>query len=118
MDQPAICSAFDGGSTRFYAVDPAAGPNERLTALATVPGQVFVHDRSDRGWIVGWWERGPAAFEPARHEAIRLLPASGEWLSHLALGDTVLASVSSRGDRSTIRVYSMPDVFRLHGPLR
>jgi hypothetical protein len=107
VDQPAICSAFDGSRTRFYAVSAAAG-GERLTPLATAPGRIYVRDASDRGWIVGWWEYTPVALAPALREAIRVVPSDGERPFHLAVGETVIASVSPRGDRSTIRVYSMP----------
>jgi hypothetical protein len=105
LDQPALCASFDGGSTRFFAVNPAT---RRLDSLATVRDQVFLRDSGDRDWLLGWWNHAPAAFQPRLREAIRVVPDEGDHPYQLAIGETVLASVSPRRGRSMIRVYPMP----------
>jgi hypothetical protein len=106
LDQPAICSSFDGSTTRFFAVDPAA--HGRLTARAALPEWTFTEDGGDWGWSVISWRRRTAILHSTLVDAILLVPSDRDRPDALAVGETVLASVSSHGNQSTVRVYSLP----------
>jgi hypothetical protein len=105
---PALCSAFDGGTTRFFALDPDIEANGRLKALAAVPGWALLEDAGDRGWFSVSQGRDLVAFRPAQGEGILVAPSDGERPYQLAVGETVVAAVSSSGKGDRVRVYSLP----------
>jgi hypothetical protein len=104
-DEGTICAAFDGTRTHFFGVDPAA----QVNALASVVGRVYLHGDTEQGWIVGWWDRQLTLFRPATRQAIRVPAADGNRVGHLAVGDTMVAAVSSNGGGSVVRVYALAD---------
>jgi Zn-dependent protease with chaperone function len=102
LDGPGLCAAFDGLRTRFFTVDPGS---RSLTNVAAVDGRFVLNGHSDRDWLNGWWDRGPALLRPTTHEALRVQETYGERLSQLAIGDAVIASISYRGRESIVRIY-------------
>jgi Zn-dependent protease with chaperone function len=98
-----LCTAYDGSRTGFFSVDAAS---RRLTPLVTVRGRSYVYNDAGRGWVTGWWERAPILIRAAQHEAIRVVPRTGERPHALAIGEAVLGAVTSGQDGSTIRLYS------------
>jgi hypothetical protein len=103
-DEGTICAAFDGTRTHFFGVDPAAA---QVNALASVIGRVYLRGDTEQGWMVAWWDRRVTLFRPAMRQAIRVPATDGNRVADLAIGDTVLAAVTSTGTGSVVRVYSM-----------
>jgi Zn-dependent protease with chaperone function len=98
-----LCTAFDGTRTGFFSVDAAS---RQLTPLVTVQGRSYVYNDAGRGWVTGWWDRAPILIRAAQHEAIRVVPRTGERPHALAIGEAVLGAVTSSEHGSTIRLYS------------
>ena len=98
-----LCTAYDGSRTGFFSVDAAS---RRLTPLVTVSGRSYVYNDAGRGWVTGWWDRAPILIRPAQHEAIRVVPRTGERPYALAIGEAALGAVTSSEHGATIRLYS------------
>lgn len=106
-DGPAACAAFDGMRTRLFSIDPASA---QPVAMASLDGRFYPHGNIDFGWVAGWWGDSPILLNPATREVIRP-PAtadSGVRPHQLAVGETVMATVSWNDGDSLIRVYQKP----------
>jgi hypothetical protein len=104
IDAPSTCAAFDGTRTRFFTVD---AEKQRLTAHASVAGRIYVSDKNDRDWLVGWWDGTPMVLHAATGKAIQLPRQSGERPYQVAIGSTVMAGIFSNGNTSSVRIYSL-----------
>ena len=102
LDDPVICTAFDGTHTGFFAIDPGTG---HPMAQGSSDGRFHMLGDVDRGWLAGWLEGQLVLINPSRRAGIRIPSRQGSVDHVAAAGETVIGSVSSRLHASTVRLY-------------
>jgi hypothetical protein len=100
------CTAFDGTRTRLALIDPGTAT---LTPVAVLPGRFVATTVSADGWLSGWLGSDAVALRPSTREGLRVSRSAGERVTHVAAHDDVVATVSSIGQTSTIRLYGRGD---------
>jgi len=114
LDDPVICTAFDGTHTGFFAIDPGTG---HPMAQGSSDGRFHMLGDVDRGWVTGWLEGELVLINPSRRAGIRI-PSRQGGVDHVAAaGETVIGSVSSRLHASTVRLYRMESKTSIHPSL-
>jgi Zn-dependent protease with chaperone function len=100
-DRRPVCAAFDGGRTRFFAVDLAA---RRLVPVTSLPGRVLSVASSGSGWMSGWYHDGPIALQLETGDAVRVATREGGRTVRLAASDRAICAVEWNGGRSIARI--------------
>jgi hypothetical protein len=98
----ATCTAYDGSSTGFFAVDPAT---LQLTPMASVDGRFYLRGDGGLGSFFGWWNSTPVLWRPDAREIVRVAPREQLRPDELAISETTLAASWSKGNESTVRLY-------------
>jgi hypothetical protein len=57
---------------------------------------------------MGWWDNDPIMLRVSTPEALRIAHADERAIGDVAVTETVLATVTSRGQASTVRLYEQP----------
>jgi hypothetical protein len=106
LDEPATCTAFDGMTTRFFALDSTT---RRLTALASMTGRFYVRGVAGCGWLAGWWDHALVLVRPSTREAIRVPEDGrrGRGPDELAMADKMIGAVFSEPHGSTVQLFSI-----------
>jgi len=101
----AMCAAFDGTRTRFFAIDADSG---RFTPARSVIGHCTVYNDAGGGWVMGTWEREAILIRAASGEVLHVAASAREIPYEIAIGEKVVATVTSLEKRATVRIYSRP----------
>ena len=105
VDQaPAVCAAFDGARTRFFSV----GTHADLEPVGWLSGRFYPSGPGAPDCATGWWDTNPIMLRWSTHEAFRIKDADERAIRHIAVTGTVLATVTSRVQGSTVRLYERP----------
>jgi len=104
----ALCLAFDGGTTRFFEVNPVT---RRLKALVSVSGRFLRSgDEGSSGWIAGSSNLGSVLLRTTARRAVAIDARDGSHADGLAIGDRVVGAVFSHEDGSTVRLYDREQI--------
>src|SRR5262249_14240424 len=104
----ALCLAFDGGTTRFFEVNPVT---RRLRALVSVKGRFFRSgDEGNFGWIAGSSTLGSVLLRPAGRAAVGVDARDGSHADGLAITDRMVGAVFSNGYGSIVRLYDREQI--------
>ena len=105
-DDRLVCSAFDGSRTRLALIDPATAGVSPVTVL---PGRFIGTAVSADGWVSGWLGSDAVAIRPSTREGLRVGRPGTDRVSQLSVHNNMVATVSSAGQSTVIRLYAVGD---------
>jgi len=99
----AICSAFDGDTTRLVMVNVLSGQRDAMGAL---DGRFFHSQDAGEGWIAGWSRQGALLIQPHTRTAIRIGSEEMDSVDYLTIAGATIGALTRGPDGSRVRLYA------------